>query len=56
MPDTDDHSPHLLMLAEVWRLVDGLCDDVFRRAGDAGRVLVVPPALASPVRPSGAAE
>jgi hypothetical protein len=47
MSDTDDHSPHLLVLANVWCRVEGLCDDVLRRAGDAGRVLVVAPALAS---------
>ena len=49
MSDTDDHSPHLLVLADVWCRVDGLCDEVLRRAGDADRVLVVAPALASPV-------
>jgi hypothetical protein len=47
MPDTDDRSPHLLVLADVWCRVEGLCDEVLRRAGDAGRVLVVAPALAS---------
>jgi hypothetical protein len=47
MPDTVDHSPHLLVLADVWCGVEGLCDEVLRRAGDAGRVLVVAPALAS---------
>jgi hypothetical protein len=41
MPDTDDQSPHLLVHADVWRRVHGLYDEVIRRAGDAGRVLVV---------------
>jgi hypothetical protein len=35
------------VLADVWCRADGLCDEVIRRAGDAGRVLVVAPALAS---------
>ena len=47
MPDTGDRSPHLLVLADVWCGVEGLCDEVLRRAGDASRVLVVAPALAS---------
>ena len=47
MSDTADHSPHLLVLADVWCRAEGLCDEVFRRAGHAGRVLVVAPALAS---------
>jgi hypothetical protein len=47
MFDTADRSPHLLVLADVWCRVEGLCDEVVRRAGDAGRVLVVAPALAS---------
>jgi hypothetical protein len=47
MPDTADHSPHLLVLADVWCRVEGLCDEVLRRVGDAGRVLGVAPALAS---------
>ena len=47
MPDTADRSSHLLVLADAWCRVDGLCDAVIRRAGDAGRVLVVAPALAS---------
>src|SRR3954464_11445677 len=46
MPDTADRSPRLLVLADVWCRVEGLCDEVLRRAGDAGRVLVVAPALA----------
>ena len=46
-PDAADHSPHLLVLADVWCRVEGLCDEVLRRAGDVGRVLVVAPALAS---------
>src|SRR3954453_4719078 len=46
MSDTADRSPHLLVLADVWCRVDGLCDEVIRRAGDTGRVLVVAPALA----------
>jgi hypothetical protein len=45
--DTADGSPRLLVLADVWCRVEGLCDEVLRRAGDAGRVLVVAPALAS---------
>jgi hypothetical protein len=47
MHDTADRSPHLLVLADVWCRVEGLCDEVIRRAGQAGRVLVVVPALAS---------
>jgi hypothetical protein len=47
MPDTADSSPHLLVVADVWCRVESLCDEVFRRAGDAGRVLVVAPALAT---------
>jgi hypothetical protein len=47
MSDTDDHSLHLLVLADVWCRVEGLCDEVLRRAGGAARVLVVAPALAS---------
>jgi hypothetical protein len=47
MPDTADRSPHLLVLADVWCRVEGLCDEVLRRVGDAERVLVVVPALAS---------
>jgi hypothetical protein len=47
--DMADHSPHLLVLADVWCRVEGLCDEVLHRAGDAGRVLVVAPALASRV-------
>jgi hypothetical protein len=46
MPHTADRSPHLLVLADVWCRVEGLCDEVLRRAGDADRVLVVAPALA----------
>jgi hypothetical protein len=49
MSDAADHSPHLLVLADVWCRVEGLCDSVVRRAGDASRVLVVAPALASRV-------
>ena len=49
MPETSDRSPHLLVLADVWCRADGLCDEVFRRAGEAGEVLVVAPALASPL-------
>jgi hypothetical protein len=45
--DTADHSPHLLVLANIWCRMEGLCDEVLRRAGDASRVLVVAPALAS---------
>jgi hypothetical protein len=45
--DTSDHSSHLLVLADAWCKVEGLCDEVLRRAGDASRVLVVAPALAS---------
>jgi broad specificity phosphatase PhoE len=41
MPDTDDHSPHLLVFADVWRRVEGVWDAVSRRAGDADCVLVV---------------
>lgn len=41
MPDTADPSPHLLVLADVWCPVEGVCDEVTRRVGDAGRVLVV---------------
>ena len=44
---TPEHSSHLLVLADVWCQVEGLCEEVLRRAGDAGRVLVVAPALAS---------
>lgn len=44
---TADHSSHLLVLADVWCQAEGLCDEVLRRAGDADRVLVVAPALAS---------
>jgi hypothetical protein len=44
---TADHSSHLLVLADVWCKTEGLCDEVLRRASDAGRVLVVAPALAS---------
>jgi hypothetical protein len=47
MPDTADRSPHLLVLADVWCGVEALCDEVLLRAGNAGRVLVVAPALAS---------
>ena len=47
MSDTADRSPHLLVLADVWCRVEGVCDAVLRRAADAGRVLVVAPALAS---------
>jgi hypothetical protein len=47
MPDTADPSPHLLVLADVWCRAEGLCDEVLRRVGDGGRVLVVAPALAS---------
>ena len=47
MPDTPDRSSQLLVLADVWCRVEGLCDEVLRRVGDAGRVLVVAPALAS---------
>jgi hypothetical protein len=47
MPDTVDRSPHLLVLADAWCQVDRLCDEVLRRVGDASRVLVVAPALAS---------
>jgi hypothetical protein len=45
--DTGDHSSHLLVLADAWCQVEGLCDEVLRRAGDADRVLVIAPALAS---------
>ena len=44
---TGDHPSHLLVLADVWCKAEGLCEEVLRRAGDAGRVLVVAPALAS---------
>jgi hypothetical protein len=44
---TADHSSHLLVLADVWCQVEGLCDEVLHRAGGAGRVLVIAPALAS---------
>lgn len=47
MTDTADRSPHLLVLADVWCRVEGLCDEVTRRVSEAGRVLVVAPALAS---------
>jgi hypothetical protein len=47
MTDTTARSPHLLVLADVWCRAEGLCDEILRRAGDAGRVLVVAPALAS---------
>ena len=47
MPDTADRSPHLLVLADIWCRVEGLCDKVILRAGYAGRVLVVAPTLAS---------
>jgi hypothetical protein len=47
MPDTAGRSAHLLVLADVWCRVEGICDEVLRRAGNAGRVLVVAPALAS---------
>lgn len=47
MSHTADRSPHLLVLADVWCRVEGVCDAVLRRAADAGRVLVVAPALAS---------
>jgi hypothetical protein len=47
LPDTADRSPYLLVLANVWCRMEDLCDEVLRRAGDAGRVLVVAPALAS---------
>ena len=47
MPDTADRSPHLLVLADVWCQVEGLCHEVLHRAGGAGRVLVVAPALSS---------
>ena len=46
MPDAVDRSSHLLVLADVWCRIDGLCDQVFRRADNAERVLVVAPALA----------
>lgn len=42
-----DHSSHLLVLADVWCQVEGLCHEVLHRAGGAGRVLVVAPALSS---------
>jgi hypothetical protein len=48
MSDTD-RSGQLLVLADVWCRAEDLCDEVLRRAGDADRVLVVAPALASPV-------
>jgi hypothetical protein len=44
---TADHSSHLLVLADVWCQMEGLCDEVLHRAGGAARVLVVAPALAS---------
>lgn len=47
MPETADRSAHLLVLADVWCRVDDLCDEVIRRAENAGRVFVVAPALAS---------
>ncbi|HVU76559.1 MAG TPA: hypothetical protein VHC67_03185 [Gaiellaceae bacterium] len=47
MSETTDRSPNLLVLADVWCRVEGLCDEVVRRSADAGRVLVVAPALAS---------
>src|SRR5262249_34908007 len=46
-PHTADRSPHLLVLADVWCRVEGLCDEVLCRAGNAECVLVVAPALAS---------
>lgn len=49
MSETANRSPHLLVLADVWCQVEGLCDEVLRRACDAGRVLVVAPALAGRV-------
>ena len=47
MTATADNAPHVLVLADIWCRVDGLCDEIRRRAGDAGRVLVIAPALAS---------
>jgi hypothetical protein len=47
MPDTVDRTSYLLVLADVWCRVGELCDEVIRRADNAGRVLVVAPALAS---------
>jgi hypothetical protein len=47
MPYTAHRYPHLVVLADVWCRIEGLCDEVLRRVGDAGRVLVVAPALAS---------
>src|SRR3954447_15677350 len=47
MPNTADRSPNLLVLADVWCQVDGVCDAVLHRVGDASMVLVVAPALAS---------
>ena len=49
MSDTSDRSAQLLVLADVWCRADDLCDEVLRHAGDADRVLVVAPALASSV-------
>jgi hypothetical protein len=46
MSDTADRS-QVLVLADVWCRVEGLCDEVLRRARNADRVLVVAPALAS---------
>jgi hypothetical protein len=45
-----DNSPHVLVLADIWCRVDGLCDEIRRHPGDAGRVLVIAPALASRLR------
>jgi hypothetical protein len=47
MSEMTHPSPNLLVLADVWCRVEGLCEEVVRRAGEAGRVLVVAPALAS---------
>jgi hypothetical protein len=46
---TPDRLPQLLVLADVWCRADDVCDEVLRRVGDAERVLVVAPALASRV-------
>jgi hypothetical protein len=46
VPDTAYDPHHVLVLADVCCRVEGVCDEVVRRVGDAGRVLVVAPALA----------
>ena len=41
------NAPYVLVLADIWCRVDGLCDEVRHHAGESGRVLVIAPALAS---------